>query len=116
MDGSYHAFICTEGSAGLKCAGLLAHLRAKIGLEAGRLEGSSMYETANVYPILRPLGPNGTIEADREDEDARFALTPLGEAFLARCLVRSGAPSGANRRRLRDSNAPRPVPLPAPLH
>ena len=74
-----------------------------------------MHETANVYPILRPLGPNGTIEADREDEDVRFALTPLGEAFLARCLARSGAPSGANRRRLRALDAPQPAPLPAPL-
>lgn len=76
-----------------------------------------MYESANVVPILRPLGPDGTIDADREDEDARFALTPLGEACLARCLARPGEPRGGGRpNRRRASSAPRPAPLPTPLH
>jgi hypothetical protein len=70
-----------------------------------------MYETANVYPILRPLGPAGTIEPDREDEDVRFGLTPLGEAFLASCLARPGRVSGTGRRRRRAGSPPLPANL-----
>jgi hypothetical protein len=50
-----------------------------------------MYETANVYPLLRPVGPDGTIEPDREDDEARFGLTPLGEALLSSYLSRRPA-------------------------
>ena len=58
-----------------------------------------VYETSNVYPILRPLGPAGTIEPDREDEDLRFGLTPLGAAVLGNCLARAGGAPRPDRRR-----------------
>ena len=70
-----------------------------------------MYETANVYPVLRPVGPAGTIDAEREDEDLRYGLTPLGEAFLASCLARPGRASGAGRRRSRAASPPLPANL-----
>jgi hypothetical protein len=70
-----------------------------------------MHETANVYPVLRPVGPAGTIEADREDEDLRYGLTPLGAACLALLLARPGS---APRTRRRAKRAPSP-PLGADL-
>ncbi len=51
-----------------------------------------MYEAANVYPVLRPVGPDGTIELEAHDGDARFGLTPLGEAALTSYLSRPRRP------------------------
>jgi hypothetical protein len=68
-----------------------------------------MYEAANVYPILRPLGPAGTIEPDREDEDLRFGLTPLGAAVLGNCLARAGSAPRPSRRRRRAAGPPLPA-------
>jgi hypothetical protein len=68
-----------------------------------------MYETANVYPLLRPLGPAGTIEPDREDEDLRFGLTPLGAAFLASSLAHAGAAQRPSRRGRRAASPPFPA-------
>jgi hypothetical protein len=58
-----------------------------------------MHEAANVYPVLRPVARDGTIELDAQDNDARFGLTPLGQAVLTGYLSRPRRPRRRPARR-----------------